>query len=69
MKLAARGHELLRRFDAQYLAAPVQEVQAYLAECNQQLADCARQMTDALLDQVLFAASSEMKNAFARSDA
>ena len=69
LKLAARGHALLRRFDAQYLAAPVQEVQAYLAECNRQLAGCARQMTDALLDQVLFAASSEMKNAFARSDA
>ena len=48
---------------------PVYNGQAYLAECNQQLADCARQMTDALLDQVLFAASSEMKNAFARSDA
>ena len=33
------------------------------------LADLAKEKTNDLLDKVLFAASSEMKNAFARSDA
>ena len=39
-----------------------------LTACNQQLADKARKLTDDLLSKVLFSASMEMKNGFARSD-
>ena len=66
--LASGAHAMLKRFDEAYLAEPAADVHAYLAGCNQQLADLARSLTDELLGNVLFTASSEMKNAFARSD-
>ena len=45
------------------------EVHDFLENANQKMADLAKEKTNDVLDKVLFAASSEMKNAFARSDA
>lgn len=68
LALSTAGHALLKHFDQQYLAAPEKDAAAYLTACNQQLADKARELTDDLLSKVLFSASMEMKNGFARSD-
>ena len=68
LALSTAGHAMLKRFDQQYLAAPEKDAAAYLTACNQQLADKARELTDDLLSKVLFSASMEMKNGFARSD-
>ena len=68
LALSTAGHAMLKRFDEQYLAAPEKDAAAYLTACNQQLADKARELTDDLLSKVLFSASMEMKNGFARSD-
>ena len=68
LALSSIGHAMLKGFDGQYLAAPEQDAAAYLTACNQQMADKARELTDDLLSKVLFSASMEMKNGFARSD-
>ena len=52
-----------------YQAKPAEDATAYLTECNQKIADTAQALTTDLLNKVLFSASVEMKNAFARSDA
>lgn len=69
LKLASEGHRLLEAFDAGFQAATPEEARAYLTACNQQMADRAQELTTDVLNKVLFAASNEMKNAFARSDA
>lgn len=66
LKLASECHAMLRRFDA---ACPQENVQAYLEECNRQIAARTKELTTDLLNKVLYSASCEMKNAFARSDA
>ena len=68
LALSSIGHAMLKGFDGRYLAAPEQDAAAYLTACNQQMADKARELTDDLLSKVLFSASMEMKNGFARSD-
>ena len=69
LRMAAEGHRLLAQFDRAFAAGSPADPCAFLAECNQQFSDKARELTDDLLDKVLFSASSEMKNGFARSDA
>ena len=69
LKLASEGHRLLKEFDEDYQAKPAEDATAYLTECNQKIADTAQALTTDLLNKVLFSASVEMKNAFARSDA
>ena len=69
LKLASEGHRLLKAFDEAYQAKPAEDATAYLTECNQKIADTAQALTTDLLNKVLFSASVEMKNAFARSDA
>lgn len=66
LKLASECHAMLRRFDA---ACSQENVQAYLEECNRQIAARTKELTTDLLNKVLYSASCEMKNAFARSDA
>ena len=59
---------MLRRFDAEYMARRPQDACEMLAAFNEQFARRAKEMTSALLGEVLYAASCEMKNSFARSD-
>lgn len=83
--MAAKGHAFLNETDAaffeKFCGGKVDgasgknmdfcqaEVHDFLESANQKMADLAKEKTNDLLDKVLFAASSEMKNAFARSDA
>ena len=68
LQLASEGHAMLRRFDAEYMARRPQDACEMLAAFNEQFARRAKEMTSALLGEVLYAASCEMKNSFARSD-
>jgi len=47
----------------------VNDIHAYLEECNQKMSDMVRKETESVLDKVLYEASNEMKNGFSRSDA
>ncbi len=73
--LAAKGHAFLNGTDAAFAGKfgkdhlNEAEVHEFLEKVNQKMADYAKKQTDDLLNQVLYAASSKMKNAFARSDA
>lgn len=66
--MACKGHELINRYDAEYLAGINEDVCSYLEKCNQNTADLAKKETYALLDKVLYTTSLGMKNKFARSD-
>ena len=69
LSMATVAHGMLRESDALYQAEAPEDAAAFLTRRNQQMADQARALTDAVLSKVLFSASCEMKNAFARSDA
>lgn len=60
------GHRIIGETDRSYTEET--DVHAYLAESNQKMAEHAKQETDKLLNQVLFIASSGMKNGFSMSD-
>lgn len=45
-----------------------EDVTGFLASCNEKMAALAKEETDRCLGQVLYEASNEMKNSFARSD-
>ena len=60
------GHELLRETDRAYEAGT--DVHAYLAAANERSAAHAKEETDKLLGEILFIASSGMKNGFSMSD-
>lgn len=67
LKTASMGHNLLKKYDAEFI--PNTDISAYLEKCNQETSDAIQAETDDLLSKVLYTASFEMKNAFARSDA
>lgn len=49
--------------------APVEgDIHSFLESCNEKMAAMAKEETNKCLDQVLYTASLEMKNSFARSD-
>lgn len=66
----AQSRAVLNRFDAQLLAQPDPAARTALRqEANQAVADLLRKKASETLDKVLFELSSQMKNAFSRSDA
>ena len=65
-RIANRGREMLREFDAEQ---PEGDVRRFLESCNERFAALAREETDAVLDKVLYETSLLMRNGFARSDA
>lgn len=67
--LHSTGHRFLREKDALFAAEKPAAVQKFLESCNEEMAAFAKQETQKLLSQVLYEASSGMKNSFARSDA
>ena len=69
-RVAAKGHELINRYDA--LLAAEQDTAARKAlrqQANAEIAAMLQKETDDTLDKVLFELSSQMKNAYSRSDA
>ena len=69
-RVAAKGHELINRYDA--LLAAEQDPAARKAlrqQANAEIAAMLQKETDDTLDKVLFELSSQMKNAYSRSDA
>ena len=68
--MLAQSRAVLNRFDAQLLAQPDPAARTALRqEANQAVADLLRKKASETLDKVLFELSSQMKNAFSRSDA
>lgn len=69
-RVAAKGHELINRYDA--CLAAEQDTAARKAlrqQANAEIAAMLQKETDDTLDKVLFELSSQMKNAYSRSDA
>ena len=69
-RVAAKGHELVNRYDA--LLAEEKDPTARKAlreKANIEIAAMLQKETDDTLDKVLFELSSQMKNAYSRSDA
>lgn len=64
----AAGHALLARYDKLLAAAEPAACAALCAEANEELAGMLRRHTQETLNAVLFEASCQMKNSYARSD-
>lgn len=68
--VAAKGHELLNRYDALLEKETNAEKRMELRrEANRAISDMVQQETDEILNNVLFELSNHMKNAYSRSDA
>jgi dipeptidase len=66
----SRGHELIGRYDEKLRQETDTSKRAALREqANQEIADMLKKETSDTLDKVLFELSSQMKNAYSRSDA
>ncbi|MGI6262951.1 MAG: C69 family dipeptidase [Succiniclasticum sp.] len=63
--VGARARAMLEQFDKTPCEGAVTD---FLAQCNEAFAAMAKEETDACLGNVLYQASSAMKNSFARSD-
>ena len=66
----SKGHELINRYDALLEQEKDAEKRMELKiKVNQEVADMLKKATLDTLDKVLFELSSQMKNAYSRSDA
>lgn len=69
-RVAAKGHELINRYDARLAAEQDPTARKALRQqANAEIAAMLQKETDDTLDKVLFELSSQMKNAYSRSDA
>ena len=69
-RVAAKGHELINRYDARLAAEQDTAARKALRQqVNAEIAAMLQKETDDTLDKVLFELSSQMKNAYSRSDA
>lgn len=69
-RVAAKGHELINRYDARLAVEQDPAVRKALRQqANAEIAAMLQKETDDTLDKVLFELSSQMKNAYSRSDA
>lgn len=69
-KVAAKGHELIGRYDAMIEKEQDAAKRRQLRhEANQAIADMLQKETADTLDKVLYELSNQMKNAYSRSDA
>ena len=66
----SKGHELINRYDALLEQEKDAKKRMELKiKANQEVADMLKKATLDTLDKVLFELSSQMKNAYSRSDA
>lgn len=68
MAVQSKGHTLIKQYD-QAILGQTDRAGDLCQEANQAIADMVKSETNALLDKVLYEASCQMKNGFARSDA
>ena len=69
-RVAAKGHELINRYDARLAAEQDTAARKALRQqANAEIAAMLQKETDDTLDKVLFELSSQMKKAYSRSDA
>ena len=69
-RVAAKGYELINRYDARLAAEQDPAARKALRQqANAEIAAMLQKETDDTLDKVLFELSSQMKNAYSRSDA
>ena len=70
LAVQSKGHELINRYDEMLQKEPDAEKRAALREqANQAIADMLKRETADTLGHVLYELSSQMKNAYSRSDA
>ena len=63
------AHALVNQYDAKLAAAPEADRATLREEANNALAAMLKEKASDTLDKVLFELSSQMKNAYSRSDA
>ena len=70
LAVQSKGHALIDQYDEKLrLEADIAKRAALREQANQEIADMLRKETADTLDKVLFELSSQMKNAYSRSDA
>ena len=69
--IAYKAHALIHSTDEAYAQEKPDgdALHRFLEKANQEMSDYTQEQTDKLMDQVLFTASMNMKNKYARSDA
>ena len=67
-KVMYKCSELIHKFDEQVILDGIKDVVPFLEQANQEISDYLEEKTIECLDEVLYSASCEMKNGFARSD-
>ena len=69
-QVMAKGHELINKYDALLAKEPDEQKRMSLKEeANEKIAEMLKKATADTLSKVLFELSSQMKNAYSRSDA
>ncbi len=71
MKVQSLGHGIIKKYDAKIKSKKVnyEKARSLCEEANKEIAEMVKKETDDLLAKVLYEASCNMKNSFARSDA
>ncbi len=69
LAVQSRGHQIINEFDAKFKAEKPADVQKFCEEANKVLEAMIKEENQDVLKNVLYSASDEMKNGFARSDA
>lgn len=64
-----KAHEMLQRFDREFMEREPEDRKAFFERANQEIADWVKSETENVLDKVLYTSSCLMKNGFSRSDA
>lgn len=67
--VSSKGHQLVNETDRRFEEKHPENASAFCEEANERIADMLKNETDKALDNVLYTASCEMKNSYARSDA
>ena len=67
--VAYAGQRFLKETDRAFMDEKPEDVQGFLEEANQRMSDDLQKKTGDVLSKVLYEASMQMKNGFARSDA
>ena len=68
-KMGAKGHELIHKYDKEYLEMKEKSEKKILENANEEICKLFKRETTDLLGKVLHTASLHMKNAYSRSDA
>lgn len=71
LDVLSKGNQIINKYDKEFEKnkSSIKDIHSFLEKANAEMTEYLKTRTDTYLDEVLFTASSLMKNAFSRSDA